>query len=238
MDGIPNPAPPRRAGRLSECVVNYVKEQIASNVLKPGDRLPTESELTAALGVSRTVVREGISRLQGGNVVETRHGVGNFVRETGRGPFGIDPAVTVRDALSVLELRTSLESECAGLAAQRARPRDLDTIQAALSSILTTSHAGGDSVATDLQFHISIASATGNRYFVDILMQMGSALIPRNRIESAGVAKIESEAYFARVNLEHESIFEAIARQDADGARAAMRMHLSNSRERLRRLNP
>jgi DNA-binding FadR family transcriptional regulator len=96
---------------------------------------------------------------------------------------------------------------------------------------------GGDSVAADLQFHISVAQATGNRYFVDILTQMGSALIPRNRIDSAGIAHSDPKAYVALVNQEHESILDAISRHDADGARAAMRMHLSNSRERLRRAN-
>jgi len=216
-----------------------VKQQIASEALKPGDKLPTESELMVGLGVSRTVVREGISRLQASEVIETRHGIGSFVLEPRRERLGIDmvPATTLRDVLSVLELRISLETESAGLAAQRAQPEDLARMRAALNAIEQTSRMGGDSVAADLQFHISVARATGNRYFVDILSQMGSALIPRNRIDSAGIAHADPKAYVALVNLEHESILDAISRHDSDGARAAMRMHLSNSRERLRRAN-
>jgi DNA-binding FadR family transcriptional regulator len=232
-------AAPRRARNLAESVVAFVKEQIASEALKPGDKLPTESELMVGLGVSRTVVREGISRLQASEVIETRHGIGSFVLEPRREKLGIDmvPATTLRDVLSVLELRISLETESAGLAAQRAQAEDLARMRAALAAIDTTSRMGGDSVSADLQFHISVAQATGNRYFVDILTQMGSALIPRNRIDSAGIAHSDPKAYVALVNQEHESILDAISRHDADGARAAMRMHLSNSRERLRRAN-
>lgn len=240
MTVSPSPlAAPRRARNLAEFVVERVNEQIASQALKPGDRLPTESKLMVALGVSRTVVREGISRLQAGGVIETRHGIGSFVLAPRVETFGIDmvPATTLRDVLSVLELRISLETECAGLAAQRAQPEDAARIRAALEAIETTGRNGGDSVQADLQFHIAVARATGNRYFVDILTQMGTALIPRKRIDSAGIAHADPKAYLALVNLEHESILDAIARHDADGARAAMRMHLSNSRERLRRAN-
>ncbi|MBV8627722.1 MAG: FadR family transcriptional regulator [Paraburkholderia sp.] len=232
-------SPARRARNLAEFVVNYVTEQIASNVLKPGDKLPTESQLMVTLSVSRTVIREAISRLQAGKIIETRHGIGSFVLEPPREKLGIEmvPATTLRDVLSVLELRISLETECAGLAAQRAQAEDIAHMRAALDAIEATRRNGRDSVEADLQFHISLARATGNRYFVDILTQIGSALIPRNRLDSAGIAHSDPDAYLSLVNLEHESILEAITRRDAEGARAAMRMHLSNSRERLRRAN-
>lgn len=231
-------SPIRRRGRnLVELVVEYLRQQVETQLLRPGDKVPTESQLMLTLGVSRTVVREAISRLQAAEVIETRHGIGSFVLEPKRERLGIDmvTATTLRDVLSILELRISLETECAGLAAQRARTEDLAQMWAALDAIETTHQSGGDSVAADLQFHISVAKATRNRYFVDILTQMGTALIPRNRVDSAGIAHADPEAYLAAVNLEHKSILEAITRQDADGARAAMRMHLSNSRERLRK---
>lgn len=229
---------PPRNRNLAEHVVNYVNEQIASRALKPGDKLPTESSLMTLLGVSRTVVREAISRLQAMSVIETRHGIGSFVLEPRREPLDLDvvPASTLNDLLSVLELRISLETECAGLAAQRASERDLANIRTALDAISSATRGGGGSSASaDLQFHVSVARATGNRYFVDILTQMGAALIPRHRIDSAGIAHSDPKAYAELVNREHESIFEAIARHDPEGARAAMRMHLSSSRERLRR---
>lgn len=233
----PGSTPRRARGSLADQVVAYVNEQVATHALKPGDQLPTETTLMSLLGVSRTVVREAISRLQANGVLETRHGIGSFVLEPRREPLGLDmvPATTLSDVLSVLELRISLETECAGLAAQRASERDIVKIRTALDAVETTSRAGGDSTAADLRFHISIANATGNRYFVDILTQLGTALIPRHRVDSPGLAQSDLNAYMARVNLEHENILDAIARKDPDGARAAMRMHLSSSRERLRR---
>ncbi|MNT10766.1 FCD domain protein [compost metagenome] len=68
------------------------------------------------------------------------------------------------------------------------------------------------------------------------MSHLGSAIIPRTRINSAKFAQEDRAAYLARVNLEHEDIYSAILRQDAEAARAAMRTHLSNSRERLRRV--
>ncbi|TKC78085.1 FadR family transcriptional regulator [Trinickia terrae] len=235
-DSLATPMPARNRN-LAEQVVAYLTDQIASRALKPGDKLPTESNLMSQLGVSRTVVREAISRLQAMSVIETRHGIGSFVLEPRREPLDLDmvPASTLNDLLSVLELRISLETECAGLAAQRASERDLANIRSALDAIDEATRAGGDSSAADLQFHISVARATGNRYFVDILTQMGTALIPRHRIDSAGIAHSDPKAYAELVNREHESILDAIARRDPEGARAAMRIHLSSSRERLRR---
>jgi GntR family transcriptional repressor for pyruvate dehydrogenase complex len=120
-------APPVRVrGSLADRVVNYINEQVAAHTLKPGDKLPTETTLMSLLGVSRTVVREAISRLQANAVIETRHGIGSFVLEPRREALGLAmvPATTLADLLSVMELRISLETECAGLAAQRASERD------------------------------------------------------------------------------------------------------------------
>ena len=91
------------------------------------------------------------------------------------------------------------------------------------------------SVESDVKFHLLIAQATGNRYFVDILTHLGTTIIPRARLNSAQLSHDEPSAYLQRVNREHEDIFHAIERRDPEGARAAMRTHLSNSRERLRK---
>lgn len=237
MSASPLAAQPRRARNLAEFVVGRITEQIETSVLKPGDKLPTETQLMETMHVSRTVIREAISRLQAAKMIETRHGIGSFVLESRAERLDIDmiPATTLRDVLAILELRISLETECAGLAAQRAQSDDVARIRTALDALNAANDAGRASVDSDLRFHIAVARATGNRYFVDILSQLGTALIPRERIDSAGIADENPQAYLSHVNREHESIFDAIARHDAESARAAMRMHLSNSRERLRR---
>jgi DNA-binding FadR family transcriptional regulator len=89
-------------------------------------------------------------------------------------------------------------------------------------------------VGPDFQFHLEIARATQNPRFASLMETLGGAMIPRSRLESEQVLSEDKKAYLRRVNLEHESIFVAIERQDAEAARAAMRTHLTNSRERRR----
>lgn len=230
----------RRRGRsLAHELVEGLGGQIRQGQLKPGDKLPTESEIMRAWGVSRTVVREALSRLQAGGLVETRHGIGTFVLNPppGAAGFGIDPAelATAVDVMAVLELRISLETETAGLAAQRRSDEQLAQIRAALDELEAHSGGQGDTVSPDMRFHMLIAAATGNRYFADIMAHLGATLIPRARINSPRVAQEDLPQYLRRVNREHEEIYEAIARKDPEAARAAMRLHLTNSRERLRR---
>ncbi|WP_409337987.1 FadR/GntR family transcriptional regulator [Curvibacter microcysteis] len=233
-------SPARRRPRgLAHDLVDDFSSRIQAQVLRPGDKLPTESELMRAFGVSRTVVREALSRLQAGGLVETRHGIGTFVLEArSTGMFRIDPSdmATSVDVLAVLELRVSLETESAGLAAVRRTEAQLQAMREALRDFAANVGEGGDTVSPDFRFHLEIAHATGNRYFGDIMSHLGTTIIPRTRISSAMRMAPELRAqYLQKVNREHEEIFDAIARQDAESARAAMRIHLTNSRERLRR---
>jgi GntR family transcriptional regulator, transcriptional repressor for pyruvate dehydrogenase complex len=228
----------RRSRNLTEEVVAELTERIRGGALAPGDKLPTESEIMAQLGVSRTVVRESISRLQAARLVQTRHGIGTFVLEPGdQERFQIEAGeLTVRDVMAILELRISLEAEAAGLAAMRRSDENLAQMRRALDEFERHIAQGtGNAVAADVAFHLELAKATGNRYFHSILSQLGNTIIPRTRVNSAALAHNDPSGYLDRVNREHEDIYDAIERQDPEAARAAMRMHLSNSRERLRR---
>ena len=231
-------APPKKHRNLAQGVVAYISEAIRDGSISPGDKLPTESEIMRIQGVSRTVVREAISHMQAAGMVETRHGIGTFVLEpSARATLGIDPAtvVTMRDVLAILELRISLETESAGLAAMRRTDGHLQQLRAALDGFQSAAAKGEETVAWDVQFHLTIAQASSNRYFHDILSHLGTNIIPRSRVNSARITQDDPANYIDRVCREHEDIFNAIARQDADSARAAMRTHLGNSRERLRR---
>ncbi|QNB00084.1 FadR/GntR family transcriptional regulator [Massilia sp. Se16.2.3] len=231
------PVPLKRHRNLAQGVVAHLSDSIRAGSLKPGDKLPTESEIMRQLGVSRTVVREAISHLQASSLVETRHGIGTFVLEPAPAPMGLDPAtvVTMRDVLALLELRISLETEAAGLAANRRSEEQLAQLRSALDSFHECARAGRETVGPDMQFHLLLAQASGNRYFHDILGHTGTNIIPRARLNSARLAHDDPAHYPERVIHEHEDIYNAIARRDPDSARAAMRTHLSNSRERLRR---
>lgn len=228
--------PRQRARGLAHGLVEDLGEKIRNQSLRPGDKLPTESAIMQAYGVSRTVVREALSKLQAGGLVETLHGVGTFVLQprTG-GVFRLDPgeiAASV-DVLAVLELRISLETESAGLAASRRTDEQLVAMRQALDDFEHNVVVAGDTVGPDFRFHLQIAESTGNPYFADIMRHLGTTLIPRTRISA--IRTHEGGApYLSRVNREHEEIYAAIARRDPESARAAMRIHLTNSRERLR----
>ena len=229
-----------KASRGSRNLANLLSEEfetkIRQGLLNEGDKLPTDSELVRSYDVSRTVVREALSKLQASGLVETRHGIGTFVLPARQSPGLVlsDSELSESiDVLAVLELRISLETEAAGLAAQRRETQHLQAMHEALQAFERNFSAGHETVSHDLAFHLSIAQATGNRYFQDILQHFGQMLIPRNRIASIDKPARDPD-YLRRVNREHEEIYAAIERQDADSARAAMRIHLTNSRERLR----
>ena len=237
--------PPRRRARgLAHVLVEEFARRIQAGELKPGDKLPTESEIVREQGVSRTVVREAISRLQAGGLVETRHGIGSFVLAAAAaaaaapGTLRIDPATlrTVRDIIAILELRIALETEAASLAALRRSDANLDEMRAALDEFQAAVGDQRACVAADIRFHLSIARATGNEHFADFMQHLGETIIPRARVNTAKLAGDDFAQYLYRVNREHEDIYNAIRRQDPEAARAAMRTHLSNSRERLVRV--
>lgn len=233
----PAPVVPRKKHRnLAQGVVESIGDRIRAGELKPGDKLPTESAIMDMYGVSRTVVREAISHLQAGGYVQTRHGIGTFVIERAGASLGIgiDSIVTLRDVLAILELRICMETEAAWLAASHRTDAQAAELGALLKSMAAAPAQGALSVEDDVQFHLLIAQATGNRYFVEILSKLGSAIIPRARVDTAMLGHDDPAAYLERVKREHEDIFNAILRKDPEGARAAMRTHLSNSRERLR----
>ena len=228
----------RRPRTLALELVDSLGQRIRAGQLKTGDKLPTEAAIMAEFEVSRTVVREAISKLQAAGLVETRHGIGTFVLGLGGDAgFRISPEqyATLQDVVAVLELRIGLETEAAALAAMRRTEANLTAMRKALDVLGVALEQGSDAVAADFQFHQEVARATQNDHFADLMTTLGSRIIPRARLEPAQVMTDERREYLRRVNGEHESIYDAIAAQDAEGARAAMRTHLANSRERRRR---
>jgi len=233
-----SPLAPRRPRNLAAGLVESMTARIRDGQMRAGDKLPTEAAIMAEFGVSRTVVREALSKLQAGGLVETRHGVGTFVVGTGEATnFRIAPEqiATAREVIAVLELRIGLETEAAGLAAVRRTDANVHVMRHALAAFSKAIDDNGDALAPDFQFHLEIARATQNVHFLELMTYLGTMIIPRARLNTAKVAGETRREYLRRVNTEHENICNAIANHDPEAARAAMRTHLANSRERLRR---
>lgn len=224
----------RRPRNLTLALASILTRMIEDGQLKVGEKLPPEKHITQAHGVSRTVVREAISHLQSHGLVETRHGIGTFVVR--QHVNQIDPQAdrTLNDVMAVIELRIGTEVDAAGLAASRRTDQQLARMQHALKILEDPQVSQAEAAAADYDFHQQIAQATDNRYFADITEHLGLTLIPRNRLNSAALANTAIEDYSLRLRQEHQDIYATIANRDADGAKAAMRQHLSNIRERLR----
>lgn len=231
-------APLTAPRHLASELVERLSGDILSGKLSPGSKLPTEQEMVAATGVSRTVVREAVAALRAEGLVVTRQGVGAFVAaDIGRRPFRIDETSLdlLKEVINVLELRIGLEAEAAALAAERRQPVHLAAMRTALDGMTAAIEAEEDAVASDLDFHRTIAEATGNPHFTHLFNYLGALLIPRTRVQTFRFLAEDRSAYLRRVNSEHEEIFRAIHDRNANAAHGAMRLHLSNSRERLRR---
>jgi DNA-binding FadR family transcriptional regulator len=231
-----DPSSPRRKPRnLAQGLVDDYSRQIGEGLIKPGDKLPSEVELMDAGGVSRSVVREALSRLAVAGLVETRRGIGTFVLNMpGPATSRLDPTtvVTLQDVLAILDVRMSFEVEGAGMAALRRTDAQLLALAEALARFELAADTGG-SIVSDFQFHLQIAHATNNRYFIDIITHFGTSMFPRARLSTASIARLDRQQAHSRLVREHEHIYNAIARQDFDASRAAMRVHLANSRARV-----
>jgi DNA-binding FadR family transcriptional regulator len=227
------------ARNLSGAVVERITGEIRSGRLAPGSKLPTEQELMAAMGVSRTVVREAVAALRADGLVQTRQGSGAFVAaDTSRVPFRIDPdgLSSIEDVLEVMELRLAIEVEAAALAAERVTPEGLAPVGRALRAIEAAIRRGEGAISEDFAFHRAIAEASGNARFAELLEFLGRHVIPRQSIRVSLSTAEEQRRYLMRIQKEHRRIFESIRDGQPAEARKAMRAHLTSSLKRYRRL--
>jgi GntR family transcriptional repressor for pyruvate dehydrogenase complex len=190
--------------------------------------------MASRFGVSRTVIREAVSRLKSEGLVESRQGSGVFVRDRNMNtPFRIDPNTmdSVHSVLQVVELRLSIEGEVAWLAAERRTKEQLAAIKRALKQITLDELAGKDGVEADIVFHRSIAEATGNPHFLALTEFLFNFMINATRITRSYEAT--KSVWSQQVKEEHQHIVDAISKQDAEAARTAAREHMEGASRRL-----
>jgi GntR family transcriptional repressor for pyruvate dehydrogenase complex len=225
--------------KMPDRVTQALLKLIRSGSYPPKSRLPSEGEMAQQFGVSRTVIREAVSRLKSEGLVESRQGSGLFVREVGpNAPFRIDPGVvnSIQQVLQVAELRRGLEAEIAALAAERGTQEEIREIAARLQAIDDDVAVGGDGVAADIEFHRSIARATGNPHFLALWDFLGQFLHGTIKLTRAWEAQQEETRQ--QVLEEHRMLYDAIARHNVDAARAAALQHIEMSSYRIRHADP
>lgn len=214
-----------------------LRTRIVDGVIQPGDKLPSENTLIGEFGVSRTVVRAALTRLQAEGLVETERGRGSFALTPPTGGPQAAPGgravVSMEDRLHLLEFRIGVEAEAAALAARNHSERQLKAVSKALEEFTASGDHPAHAMKSDYEFHRAIAAASGNPFYSDCLASLGQTMIamPRTRLMT-GVEHYARD-HFEQVVHEHESIYAAIADSDELSSSAAMRSHLANSRRRL-----
>lgn len=224
-----------RRPNLAEQIANDLTARIGEGEFALGQKLPTELALSQAMGVSRAVVREAISRLKQEGLVDARQGSGAFVTSTrAAGSFRLDPREIENNRaqlLQVFELRLTLEGDAAGYAALRRSEADLSELARCLDAIDGNIREGNDGIDADFAFHSTIAKATGNAFILELIDLLGAQL--KNSIR---IARLNSSSYLGRpeaVLIEHKEIYDSIVEQRVEAARSAARRHVMNAAKRL-----
>jgi len=223
---------------LSDQVADVLAAEIRAGRLAVGHKLPTEAALVDQFSVSRTVVREAVSRLKSLGLVDSRQGSGVYVKEVGFSPLNFDAksAVSKQAVIQMVEVRRALEAEVAGLAAQRRTQADIKRIGKSIARLDKAVQAGGDGVDEDVQYHRAIAEAARNPFLIGTLEYLGQFLRGATRVTRANEAR---RADFARqVSAEHDKILHAIEAGDAAAARKAAARHMDNAILRIEQADP
>lgn len=219
---------------LTTGLVEHLRKQISSGLIAPGDKLPSENSLIAEHLVSRTVVREALTRLQAEGLVHTRRGAGSFALTPPSPETGTPARVprTLSERRQLLQFRMGLESEAAAAAAIAGSATTLPALDTALEAFRRAGMNASRSMSCDFEFHAAVAAGSGNPYFLDAVNHLGPAMIamPRQRLDATEATLLPR---LEQVAQEHLAIRHAIASGNAMAAAAAMRVHLANSLHRL-----
>lgn len=211
--------------------LDQLKRYIASGAVATGQRLPSERDLAATLGIGRNSVREALKVLEAVGIVESRIGEGTFiVDQTGASigrTIGLNLATWGGTLVEILDARRLLEGAAAARAAAHRTPADLAELEVELDAMeRSAATAPNDYFAADMRFHRLVARATGNAIVAGVIGQLVDTL------ESVmHEAQADQIAILAEGRSTHRDIFAAIAAGDGPAAAAAMEEHLVFSTE-------
>ncbi len=220
---------------LTDVLFAKLEARILSGEMPPGSRFPSQKEIAEEEQVSRTVVREAVARLEAHGFAVSRQGSGVFVPDTvlyrafqvTREELG-----ELSDVVKLLEMRLAIETEMAALAASRRSMADISELRSALRQMTEVRDDPLASAKADAAFHLAIARATKNDYYVRLIDFLGIRLVPPRNLYLRDQPQREHQAYASKVHAEHEAIVEAIVRMDPTRARSAARRHMQESLNR------
>lgn len=211
-------------------VAKALMDYIFSGQVAPGEKLPSERQLSESFGVGRSVVREGLKSLGLLGLIEFRHGGGTFLRNANSDllPRVIEWGLLLgeRKVSDLIEARQHLELITAQLAAQRRTEADLVEIKNALDS-MSEAKTADEFVDADVAFHLAIADASGNSVIANMLKNIAALL----RVWIHRV--MEAEDSFEGSYREHIPVYDYIREGQPAAAQASMKEHIDAASARL-----
>jgi GntR family transcriptional regulator, transcriptional repressor for pyruvate dehydrogenase complex len=212
-----------RRSNLPAIIASELRGQILRGELKPGAQLPGHRELAAMHSVSVGSVREAISMLISAKLIETRPGRGTYVALASPDPTSIAIGAPLRrdEVEELTEARLIVEVELAALAAERATPDQVEHLRRAVERMDAAAADPYDYPEADVDFHLAVAEAAGNRYLLKAMLDVRSLL--RHDMELGAEAAIRRFGDLRISVGSHRKLLEAIEARDADTARAVAR---------------
>ena len=210
---------PRRSA-LADQVIAQLRNQITSGEWPVGSRIPTEPELVEQLGVARNTVREAVRALAHNGLLDIRQGSGTYVVAVSELAGVMHRRFASADPRHVAELRSTLESSAARLAAARRTERDLKQLDALLRHREET-WAAGDAeafVAADATLHLAVVAASHNEVLTALYADLGELLKDSLRDDVGHELRPEN-------HMDHSRLVEAIRTGDAETAAAEAASH-------------
>lgn len=227
------PTVPLSEARRSAGIYQRIFETIVAGEFAVNSRLPSETELALRFGASRPVVREALARLRGDGIIVSRQGSGSYVtRRPDVAVLRFTPGGSIDDVQRCFEFRQAIESNAAALAAERREDADQAEIRAAFDALTAAIQKNELGVEADERFHLGIAKATHNPYYVS----MQTSLQPHIRYGmnlTRNLSRLRKAERVLAVQDEHRVILDAIIAGDAEAARRAMHDHIANARRRM-----
>ncbi|WMJ80595.1 FadR/GntR family transcriptional regulator [Clostridium sp. MB40-C1] len=215
--------------KVSQLVIQQIKDSIYDKKLKKGDRLPTVSELQKTLGVSRTSIREAFSALELIGVIETRTGEGTFIANDGEGikflePLSLILALEENVVEELLELRLVLECDCIRLAVNRITDEELDNMKNYIEILENSNGNEKSSIEADMMFHYTIAKASRNKVLYQVLASISEVM--NFHIKNTRTRLVSDSVTMNTFIEQHLQIYNAMKKRDEEAALDALKGHL------------
>jgi GntR family transcriptional repressor for pyruvate dehydrogenase complex len=219
-----------RKTRVSEGIIEQIRDLITSGRLRPGDRLPAERDLAKILNVGRSTVREAIRALESLGVLETRAGEGTFlatVPSSGREVLSARLFESWESQRKLFEVRQVIEPDLAALAARRATEDQMAQMRLAVEDQERMVRHGDTGIKADNTFHFLLAQAAGN----DILLKIMESLM--DLLRETREAALQRGERPAQSMKQHRAILRAIEARDAAQAQRRMAEHIREMEQRV-----